>query len=258
MLPIALFFLPNILSTYILKLPLHSLLLFPGPIFLFGVFSLYCSPPYFSPSFKATLPYTGCKRRHVLHLTCPNLDATYEKSQVRRGRTEASLTQFSVILLLGWPSIWCTSLKQLPEAEREHRGANGCPSFSNLGPTAQSYYNWDQKHSWILWSWLHAVTKSDQKLILEVCCRNPISCKNPNPLDLSNRSALVRLTRCKYDLNTKFLKHSHEPHQCTLLMQTSNGLEEKANEMKHWSEDYLYLWAKFSSQIWTTDLHIWK
>lgn len=48
-----------------------------------------------------------------------------------------------------------------------------------FGTAAQPCYYWDQKHSSILRSWLDAVTKSDQKLILEVYCRNTINCRVP-------------------------------------------------------------------------------
>lgn len=53
--------------THSFKLTLHSLLPFPGSVFLLYYVSLSsCSPHYFSPNFKAPFPYPGCMRTHCV------------------------------------------------------------------------------------------------------------------------------------------------------------------------------------------------
>lgn len=174
----ALFFL-NTLSTYTHFLITPS---FPTPIprahlaVVCFVSLSSCSPHCCCPKFKAPFPYPGCTRRHcVFRLIFPNLDAAFEKLQVRRGRTEASFTHFSIILPLGWPF----GVHLLSSSQREHREAMEVQ-------TAAPYFQiWDPlpipvtTETSILWSWLDAVTKRDRKLILEVYCRKTINCRVP-------------------------------------------------------------------------------
>lgn len=173
------FFFLNTLSTYTHFLITPS---FPTPIprahlaVVCFVSLSSCSPHCCCPKFKAPFPYPGCTRRHcVFRLIFPNLDAAFEKLQVRRGRTEASFTHFSIILPLGWPF----GVHLLSSSQREHREAMEVQ-------TAAPYFQiWDPlpipvtTETSIPWSWLDAVTKRDRKLILEVYCRKTINCRVP-------------------------------------------------------------------------------
>ena len=97
------------------------------------------SPHYISPNLKAPFPYPGCMRRHyVFCLIFPSLDASFEMLQVRRGRTEASFTHFSIILLLGWPLGVCLPSRSRQEHREDMEVQTTVPCFKiwNLLPSA--------------------------------------------------------------------------------------------------------------------------